>query len=107
MGWVEDTERAFGEMPVDILACYFARLYAEVGRTAEARALVEDLAEIDFDLKPYNDKLVGWCVLAEVCSSLSESGHAARLHELLSPYPHRHAVCHPSAALARAAEAGV
>src|SRR5262249_51607378 len=42
-----------------------------------------------------NDKLAGWCLLAEVCSVLDDSTHASTLYELLLPHAHRNAVSHP------------
>ena len=97
---LEDTERASRKMrTVDVDRCFRADLYSELGRNAEARMILDDFAEIDFEVNVENDKLLGWCLLAEVCSSLGDSTRASRLYELLSPHGDRNAVCHPACAL--------
>jgi DNA-binding SARP family transcriptional activator/tetratricopeptide (TPR) repeat protein len=95
---IEETERTVEEMPVDMFRCIVANLYSELGREDDARAALEGLAEIDFDVQPDNDKLFGWSLLAEVCSFLGDSVHAPRLYALLRPHAHRNAVCHPACA---------
>jgi tetratricopeptide (TPR) repeat protein len=95
---IGEMERAVEEMPLDVFRCVVANLYSELGRGDDARAVLDGLAEIDFDVQPDNDKLFGWSLLAEVCSFLNDSVHAPRLYALLRPHAHRNAVCHPGCA---------
>jgi tetratricopeptide (TPR) repeat protein len=96
---IETTEGAVEEMAtVAVMRCIVANLYAELGREDDARAVLESFAEIDFDVRPDNDKLFGWSFLAEVCSSLGDSEHAPTLYALLRRHAHRNAVCHPACA---------
>jgi tetratricopeptide (TPR) repeat protein len=93
---VEETERSVEEMPtVALLSFLVADLYCRLGRNEEAQAILDRFAETDFDIWVDNDKLAGWCLLAEVCSALDDSTHAPRLYELLLPHASRNAVSHP------------
>ncbi len=93
---VEETERSVEEMPtVALLRFLVADLYCRLGRKEEAQAILDRFAETDFYIWVDNDKLAGWCLLAEVCSSLDDSTHASRLYELLLPHARRNAVSHP------------
>jgi predicted ATPase/DNA-binding SARP family transcriptional activator len=93
---VEETERAVEELPtVALLRFLVADLYCRLGRAEEAQAVVDRFAETDFHIWVDNDKLAGWCLLAEVCSCLDDSTHASRLYELLLPHARRNAVSHP------------
>ena len=84
---------------INAFECFIAIAYIEAGRQADARSILNRLAGIDFDLLLDNDKLWGWCVLAEASATLGEADQASRLYELLEPYAERNAVCHPAAAL--------
>jgi DNA-binding SARP family transcriptional activator len=93
---VEETERSVEEMPtIALLWVLAADLYCRVGQREEAQAILDRFAETDFYIWVDNDKLAGWCLLAEVCSSLGDPTHASRLYELLLPNAHRNAVSHP------------
>jgi tetratricopeptide (TPR) repeat protein len=91
-----ETERSAKEMPtVALLRFLVTDLYCRVGRKKEAQAFLDRFAETDFYIWVDNDKLAGWCLLAEACSSLDDPTHASRLYELLLPHAHRNAVSHP------------
>jgi tetratricopeptide (TPR) repeat protein len=93
---VEETERSVEDMPtVALLRFLVADLYCRLGRKEEAQAILDRFAETDFYIWVDNDKLAGWCLLAEVCSSLDDPTHASRLYELLQPHARRNAVSHP------------
>jgi len=93
---VEETERSIKELPtIALLRFLVADLYCRLGRNEEAQAILNRFAETDFYIWVDNDKLAGWCLLAEVCSSLDDSTHASRLYELLLPHASRNAVSHP------------
>jgi DNA-binding SARP family transcriptional activator len=93
---VDETERAVEELPtVALLRFLVADLYCRLGRKKEAQAILDRFAETDFYIWVDNDKLAGWCLLAEVCSALDDSTHASRLYELLLPHARRNAVSHP------------
>ena len=97
---VDMAEQLTEAMPtMDAFRCILASVYTLLGREAEARALLKSLAERDFDVRVDNDKLFGWSLLAEVCSSLGETEHATRLYALLRPHSHLNAVCHPACAI--------
>jgi DNA-binding SARP family transcriptional activator len=80
---------------IDSDRCNLADLYTHAGREAEAREVVEGLAGDDFDIRVDNDKIFGWCLLAEICFLLKDGRHASRLYELLLPYADCNAVGHP------------
>lgn len=93
---IEETERSIEELPtVALLRFLVADLYCSVGRKEDAQAILDRFAATDFDIWVDNDKLAGWCLLAEVSSSLDHPTHASRLYELLLPHARRNAVSHP------------
>jgi DNA-binding SARP family transcriptional activator len=93
---VLEIERSVEEIPtVALLSFLVADLYCRLGRNEEAQAIVDRFAETDFYIWVDNDKLAGWCLLAEVCSALDDSRRAPRLYELLLPHANRNAVSHP------------
>jgi DNA-binding SARP family transcriptional activator len=93
-------EQSVDEMPtLTAFRCILASLYAERGRDAEARAILEAVAETEFEVLPDNDKLYGWSLLGEVCHVLGDRTHAPALYELLLPYAARNVVCHPGCAI--------
>ncbi len=67
-----------------------ALIYSELGRTKEARAEFEHLAQHDFADIP-RDALWMGCMayLVDVCTFLGDRSHAAILYQLLSPYAGR------------------
>jgi eukaryotic-like serine/threonine-protein kinase len=100
---VEEAERCVREWPtISVFKCMLASVYTELGRQAEAQAILSDFAQIDFDILTDNDKLFGWCLLAEVAHSLGERAHASSLYELILAHADRNAVCHPGFALGSA-----
>jgi tetratricopeptide (TPR) repeat protein len=77
---------------------HLAWLFAEDGRHAEARALVEELAADHFTGLPRdNFWLMSLALLAEACWILDETRHAHLLYELLRPYEMQHVVPGPHA----------
>jgi tetratricopeptide (TPR) repeat protein len=93
-------EQSVDEMPtLTAFRCILASLYAEDGRDAEARAILEALAATEFEVLPDNDKLYGWSLLGEVCYALDDRAHAPTLYGLLLPYAARNVVCHPGCAI--------
>ena len=70
-----------------------ALIYSELGRTREARAEFEHLAQHDFADLP-RDALWMACMtyLADVCTFLGDTARAATLYQLLLPYAGRNVV---------------
>jgi tetratricopeptide (TPR) repeat protein len=76
-----------------IWRCVQADLYAQLGRTAEARAILREFARAEFAELPSNEEwLVGMTLLADACVVLGEASTVSALHELLLPYADLHAV---------------
>jgi tetratricopeptide (TPR) repeat protein len=70
--------------------CVLAHIHAEVGRHAEARAELEELARNDFSALPRHDQwLPNIAVLARACALTHHEPHATRLYELMKPYGRR------------------
>jgi DNA-binding SARP family transcriptional activator len=70
-----------------IFRCALATLWCDLGRHAEARDLLEQLASDSFaDLPGRQEWFFGAGLLAEVCAQLDDRPHAAPLYELLIPY---------------------
>jgi DNA-binding SARP family transcriptional activator/tetratricopeptide (TPR) repeat protein len=70
-----------------IFECALALAYAETGRDNDAQAAFESLALDDFaGLARDEDWLVNMCLLSDVCVHLNDTGRAATLHRLLSPF---------------------
>jgi hypothetical protein len=73
------------------LAC----LLVELGRTGEARGVLQDLAADDFAaLYPDNEWLLGASLAAEAVARLNEAEWAQTLYEQLRPLAGRHAIGH-------------
>jgi DNA-binding winged helix-turn-helix (wHTH) protein/tetratricopeptide (TPR) repeat protein len=67
-----------------------ALIYSELGRTEEARAEFEHLAQHDFADLPRDSLWMGsMTYLADVCSFLRDKARAAALYQLLLPYAGR------------------
>ena len=64
-----------------------AAIYADLGRTPEARAEFEPLARADFATLPYDQSwLVSVCQLAAACAFLGDTQRAATLYGTLLPF---------------------
>ena len=73
------------------LAC----LLLDVGREAEARVVLADLAERDFKaLYRDNEWLLGMSLASEACARLGDASAASTLYEQLAPFAGRHAIGH-------------
>jgi tetratricopeptide (TPR) repeat protein len=95
LGELLDAVRGFVENFPAIPAwrCALALVYLELGQPENARAEVEVVATNGFGAVPRDGLWLGaMSVLAEVVAGLRESGHAARLYELLRPFEARCAV---------------
>jgi len=93
---LEPGARAWAEQHPDFpaLRCFLAHLFAELGRTQEARREFEGLAASEFAVLPPadNQRLVSLVLLAEVCVVLGDEPRAEVLYRLLQPHAHLHAV---------------
>jgi DNA-binding SARP family transcriptional activator len=70
--------------------CVLAHLHALIGREAEARAALAELAEDEFASLPLDGLWLGAvALLGEAAARLGELGHARVLHERLLPYADR------------------
>jgi tetratricopeptide (TPR) repeat protein len=79
-----------------IVDCVLARLYDELGREDEARAIFDTLAGDDFAQIPFDEEwLVSLGLLAEVAHSFGDRPRAEVLYALLSPYASQVAVAYP------------
>jgi tetratricopeptide (TPR) repeat protein len=75
--------------------CMLARLYAELGREADAHAIVEILAEGDFAALPRtNEWLFSMGFLAEVAQRLGDVAAAQAVYRNLLPHAFRNACTH-------------
>ena len=92
--------RTVEEMPtITVFQCLLGNLCALSGDDGEARTILDSLARSRFDILPDNDKLPGWCLLAELCLEVRHATHASTVYQLLAPYGHLNAVCHPTYSL--------
>jgi DNA-binding SARP family transcriptional activator len=67
--------------------CALAHVYARLGRMPEATRSLADLAEDDFSTLPFDSEwLYGMSLLAETSALLRDTGSAAVLRGLLSPW---------------------
>lgn len=80
-----------------VIRCLLAHLSAELGRTEEAREILEHFAAQGFTLAPPEEWLYGMSLLAEVGGFLGERRHVASLYDSLLPFAHRAAVSAPDA----------
>jgi DNA-binding SARP family transcriptional activator len=70
-----------------VFRCVLAHLYARIGRTADAQALLGDLGQDDFSAIPFEQEwLYGMCVLAETAAMLADTDRAAALYRRLVPF---------------------
>jgi hypothetical protein len=71
------------------LAC----LLADAGRTAEARAVFDELAANDFEaLYPDSEWLLGAALASDACAALGDEAAAATLYAQLLPFAGAHAI---------------
>jgi DNA-binding SARP family transcriptional activator len=87
-GLEELLRRSIDDYPArPMFRCMLARLYAELGRESEARAVSDDLAANDFAALPLtNEWLFSMGFLAEVTALLGDAEVAQTMHGLLLPY---------------------
>jgi tetratricopeptide (TPR) repeat protein len=94
-GGPEDVEAAVRRSVADypgrpMFRCMLAVLHVEAGRQAEARAMLDELAEDGFAALPLsNEWLLSMSMLAEVVGALGDAARAATLYRLLVPYATR------------------
>lgn len=95
----DEIRRSVDEFPTYVvLRCVLADVYAELGRTDEARTEFEALARDGFGTLPRNDEwLYGMTLLADVAGALRDVEGTAILYELLLPFRKRNAVSAPDA----------
>jgi hypothetical protein len=100
-GRAAEMEEALLELEADFgiwawMRAVVAHLYAELGRTSDARRVFEECAAGGFENWPLdNDWLLGLTLFADVCTFLGDAYQAAQLYELLSPYESRNGFGHP------------
>jgi DNA-binding SARP family transcriptional activator len=76
-----------------VFRCALARLHAQLGRTAEARAALDELTADGVAALPFDQEwLFGMALLAETCVYLGDVETAAVLYELLVPWNELNAV---------------
>jgi eukaryotic-like serine/threonine-protein kinase len=91
-GGLEELEPAIRHLVAEhpsrlVFRCMLAHLYARIGRTADAKSILADLARDDFSAMPFEQEwLLGISVLAETAALLADSDRAAALYRLLTPY---------------------
>jgi DNA-binding SARP family transcriptional activator len=91
-GGLEELEPAIRDLVAEhpprlIFRCVLAHLYARIGRTADARPILTDLARDDFSAMPFEQEwLYAMTVLAETAALLGDSDCAPALYRLLHPY---------------------
>jgi tetratricopeptide (TPR) repeat protein len=79
-----------------IVDCVLARLYDELERQDDARAIFERIAADGFARIPFDEEwLVSVGLLAELAHSLEDRSSANALYEQLSPYADQIAVAYP------------
>jgi tetratricopeptide (TPR) repeat protein len=93
-GRLGEVEPAIAEFaarsPLLAWQCALAVLYSEVGREADAQALLDQLAAEDFaSLQRDRLWLANMAYLAQTCAALRATQHAATLYPLLLPYADR------------------
>jgi DNA-binding SARP family transcriptional activator/tetratricopeptide (TPR) repeat protein len=76
------------ELPARVVfRCALAHLYARLGRTSEAKSVLDDLAPDDFSALPFDlEWLYGMSLLSETCALLDDVESAVILFELLLPW---------------------
>jgi tetratricopeptide (TPR) repeat protein len=83
-----------------IWRCGAALVEADLGRSARARRILDDLAPNGFAILPHDGNLLpSLAALAEVCDLIGEPTHAATIHDRLAPYASTSIVAGTSAAV--------
>jgi DNA-binding SARP family transcriptional activator/tetratricopeptide (TPR) repeat protein len=91
-GGLEELEPAIRDLVAEhpsrpMFRCVLAHLYARIGRTADARHILTDLARDDFSAIPFEQEwLYGMTVLAETAALLADGDCAPALYRLLHPF---------------------
>jgi DNA-binding SARP family transcriptional activator len=100
-GFVRDVRDHADEFPSPLVhRAILAHVYARLGRTEEAEALLHELTRRDLSEWHVDEEwLVSICLLAETCAILGDTGPAAPLYELLLPYGPLNTVAVPELAL--------
>ncbi len=81
-----------------VLRCALAHLHARVGRTAEAKHTLDDLARDRFSRLPFDmEWLYAMSLLAETSALLGDAGSATVMYGLLLPWESFNATDHPEA----------
>ena len=82
---IRDVVAGFPARPV--FRCALAHLHARLGRLAEARRVLDDLARDNFSALPLDQEWpFGMSLLAETAVLLDDADHAAVLYELMVPW---------------------
>jgi DNA-binding SARP family transcriptional activator len=87
----QTVRRAAAESPeYPLWRCVAVELHFELGREAEARASLEELATSGFSALHRDEEwLLGLTLLAPVCAALGDASRAQLLYDLLRPYAER------------------
>jgi tetratricopeptide (TPR) repeat protein len=91
-GTLEQVEPGIRELvaahPVrPVLRCVLAHVQARLGRQAESKRLLDELAADDFSAVPFDmEWLYGMSLLAETCALLQDTDSAASLYRILLPW---------------------
>jgi DNA-binding SARP family transcriptional activator len=99
-----DIERLACDYPlVSYLPAVVASLYSELGSEPDARESFEALARRDFADVPFDSEwLFQVSLLSQVCTSLGDTRHAAKLYELLRPHGGCNVLAYPELSLGSA-----
>ena len=86
----QDLHALAERFPLPVWRCGLALLYAETGRTEDARRALVPLAAEDFAALPVDGNwLPAMAVLAHVCVAVADRGRGRRLYDRLLPYAGR------------------
>jgi DNA-binding SARP family transcriptional activator len=100
-GGLEESEPEIGDLAGEyparvVFRCALAHIHACLGRLAEARVAVHELAPDDFAAVPFDQEwFLGMSLLAETAVLLGEREAAAALYRQLLPWSALHASDHP------------
>jgi tetratricopeptide (TPR) repeat protein len=100
-GGIEDVEPAICEVVAayparPVFRCALAHVHARLGRLAEAKQTLDDLAPDDFSAVPLDQEwLLGMSLLAETSAVLGDTDSAPILYRLLVPWAAFNAADHP------------
>ncbi len=100
-GGIEDVEPAICEVVAEyparpVFRCALAHLHARIGRLAEAKHTLDELAADDFSGVPFDQEwLLGMSLIAETSAVLGDTDSAPPLYRLLVPWAAFNAADHP------------